>query len=168
MSDLLQLSPVVIVACVGLLVLVIDLFRGPEVRGGNHLAWMTTIGLAVALAAIWKLWPGSAEGLTHPLFAGGLSIDGYTLFFWAFLLVMTAVSVLSSGGFDSENNLDHGEYYSFYAFALVGMMLMVAATQASGRRARRPNRRLDPPPRTKNAASPAIVPATTRLDPQFG
>ena len=127
MSDIFQLSPVMIVACVGLLILVMDLFRGPEVRGGAHLAWITTVGLAVALGVIWKLWPGSAAGLTHPLFAGGLLIDAYTLFFWASLLVMTAVSVLSSAGFDSENNLDHGEYYSFYTFALVGMMLMVAA-----------------------------------------
>ena len=126
-GDLVQLSPVILVAGTGLLVLIIDLFRGPEVKGASHLAWITAIGLWAAAFICYKLWPGAGGGLVHPLMNGGMLVDGYTLFFWLFLLIATSLAVLVSNGFDQENNLDHGEYISFFSFALVGMMVMVAA-----------------------------------------
>jgi len=127
MNDLIWLSPVLIVAATGLIILVMDLFRSPEVKGGAHLAWLTVTGLGLALVQTAVLWPGSPEGLASPLFAGGLLIDGFALFFWGSSIIMTAVAVLCSTGFAEENNLDHGEYFSFYCFALAGMMVMVAA-----------------------------------------
>lgn len=126
-GDLVQLSPVILVTCTALLVLIMDLFRGPDVKGASHLAWITTIGLTAAAFMCCKLWPGNVQGLAHPLMNGALVVDSYTLFFWLLLLLTTVIACLASSGFDSENNLDHGEYYSFFSFALVGMMIMVAA-----------------------------------------
>lgn len=132
MNDLLELSPVILVTITGLAILVMDLFReswkGGVVRGGIHLAWLMVLGLAAAMFAVVKLWPGGSGGFSSPLLAGSLIIDAYTLFFWGLLIVTTMAAVLASGGFDLENNLDHGEYYSFFAFSLCGMMLMVAAS----------------------------------------
>ncbi len=126
-NDLFQLSPVLLVASVGLLTLFIDLFRRGK-GGASHLVWITAAGLAAAGSAVWKLWPGSAQGITSTFLAGSFVVDGFTLFVWGLLLVATTAVALYSSGFDVENNLDHGEYYSFLSFALVGMMLMVAAT----------------------------------------
>jgi NADH-quinone oxidoreductase subunit N len=128
MSDLWQLSPIFLVAITGLAILILDLFRDHGEGGGLHLSWFTAIGLGAALGAVWNLWPGSTAGLESAVLAGSMVIDGYTLFFWALLIVATIVAALYSNGFDRENNLDHGEYYSFLSFALVGMMFMVAAS----------------------------------------
>ena len=93
MNDILWLSPVLIVALTGLIILVMDLFRPASVKGGTHLAWLTAIGLSLALVQTWLCWPGNPEGLANPLFAGGLNIDGFTVFFWGFLIVATMVAV---------------------------------------------------------------------------
>ena len=126
-SDLTQLSPVLLVAATGLFILLIDLFRSRGEGGSNHLVWLSAAGLTAALGATAMLWPGDAEGITSAFLAGHIVVDGFTLFVWGLLLVATMVTVLYSHGFDAENDLGHGEYYSFLSFALVGMMLMVAA-----------------------------------------
>jgi NADH-quinone oxidoreductase subunit N len=126
-NDLFQLSPVLLAASTGLLVLLIDLFRRPGQGSSTHLVWLTAGGLSAACGVVWKLWPGNAEGITSTFLAGTFVVDEFTLFVWGLMLVATIAVALYSSGFDAENNLDHGEYYSFLSFAVVGMMLMVAA-----------------------------------------
>jgi len=127
-SDLFQLAPLLLVTLAGISILTMDLFRRRGEGGGTHLVWLTTAGLAVALWLTWNLWPGDGEGITSAFLAGSVMVDGYTLFVWSMLLVATIAVVLYSHGFDFENNLDNGEYYCLLLFALVGMMLMAAAT----------------------------------------
>jgi len=127
MNDLLQLLPVLFVACTGLAVLAIDLFRGPDAGGGRHLAWLTVLGMAAATISSLVLWPGAKESFAAMPFAGAVRVDAFALFAWLVLIAVTALSALSSLGFDEENNLDHGEYYALLSFSLVGMMLMVSA-----------------------------------------
>ncbi len=127
MNDLFLLAPILIVAVTGLVVLVMDLFRSPEASGGTHLSWISALGFCAAAASSIKLWPG--QGGTVDGWMSVLSVNAFTLFFWVLLPLVTALSVLSAAGFDRENNLDHGEFYAFHAFALAGMMVMVASVE---------------------------------------
>ncbi|MBM4354464.1 MAG: NADH-quinone oxidoreductase subunit N [Deltaproteobacteria bacterium] len=127
MNDLFLLAPVLIVTLTGIIVLVMDLFRSPEASGGTHLAWLSALGFAAASAAAIRMWPGSQAPVEGWMSA--LSVNAFTLFFWILLPLIAAFSVLTATGFDRENNLDHGEFYSFHAFALAGMMVMVAAVE---------------------------------------
>jgi NADH-quinone oxidoreductase subunit N len=127
MNDLIRLSPILIVIAVGLALLVLDLFRAPTAQRSSHLPWLTVIGLCGALAETAALWGTGPGLLEHPALIGVAVVDSFTLFFWAFLLVATICTALLSAGFDADNNLDCGEYYSFLAFACAGMMVMAAA-----------------------------------------
>ncbi len=126
-ADFILLSPVLIVVATGVAVLVMDLFRTQPLGGSDHLAWMTVAGALLALAAAASLWPGTPDGLASATLAGTVVVDGFTLFLWGLLVLATALTALLSCGYDEQHNLDHGEYYSFLAFALTGMMIMVAA-----------------------------------------
>lgn len=127
MSALTPLLPLLVVVLTGLIVLVLDLFRSPSQGSAAHLAWLTAIGHGAALVLAWNMWPGVEEVAGAGLWAGALVIDAYTLFFWGALALFSLLAALSSRGFDVANNLDHGEYYAFFSFALAGMMLLVAA-----------------------------------------
>jgi NADH-quinone oxidoreductase subunit N len=127
MNDLFLLAPVLIVAVTGLAVLVMDLFRSPDASGGTHLAWISALGFCAASAAAIIVWPGQTPPVEG--WMSVLSVNAFTLFFWVLLPIVTAFAVLSADGFDRENNLDHGEFYGFHAFALAGMMVMVAAVE---------------------------------------
>lgn len=128
MKGMLALAPLAIVLFMALVVLVMDLFRPARVKGAAHLAWLTAAGCLLALGGVFLAWPGSSADLTFAWFPGGLRLDTFTLFGWGVLAAMTAVAVLLAQGFDVENELDHGEFHSFFLFALAGMMILVAAT----------------------------------------
>ncbi len=128
MKGLMGLLPLAAVLFMAIAVLVLDLFRPARLKGASHLAWLTAFGALLAVAGAVLVWPGSPTDVVTTWLSGGLRLDAYTLFGWGVLGAMTALAVLLGQGFDTENDLDHGEFHSFFLFALAGMMIMVAAT----------------------------------------
>ncbi|MBL8603279.1 MAG: NADH-quinone oxidoreductase subunit N [Myxococcales bacterium] len=120
---MLLLSPILVLAVGGLIVMLIDAFQ--EQEGG--LAMPTALLHFVAAAAALALWqrgvPSDAGSLVH----GWLAIDKTTLFLQATIALGGAFASLLAGGYLAEHKLDRGEYYPLIAFSTAGAGLLVAA-----------------------------------------
>ena len=120
-NDFLLLLPEFMVTGLAFVILTLDFFLRAERK--HWLGIVGAVGLVVTLA-VTLLTQWDTEGV---LYDGLVSIDGYSLFFRATLLVMGAVVMLSSVEY-VRRNLDHpGEYYAIIAFTIVGMMLLASS-----------------------------------------
>ncbi len=125
LTDLLHLSPLLIVAGCGLVCLLIGAF----VRQGSkaYLAWMSAAAYAVAGVATWWLWRRGEVALQTPFLSDMFLVGPFGLFWTALALGCGALVVVMSADHLGENDCDHGEYYSLVSFALVGMLVMAMA-----------------------------------------
>ena len=127
-KDLLTLSPLLIVGATACLVLLIDLFsRRTTESPSHHLGWINALGNLLAFGIIFRKWYWGGVALTSPFLRTSLTADLYSLFLWGGITIFVALASLSSVGYDRENRLHHGEYYSLLSLAGLGMMLMVSA-----------------------------------------
>ena len=121
MNDYWLLTPEFLVTGLAFLVLTGDFF----LRSGRKdlLAYLSIVGLAGILAfTLPFLWNED-----DTLYRGVVLIDGFSLFFKGFFLVMGIVAVLSSVDY-VRRHLDHpGEYYGILLFTVVAMMMMASA-----------------------------------------
>jgi len=121
MNDYWLLTPEYLVTGLAFLVLTGDFF----LRTGRKdlLAYLSVLGLAGILAfTLPYLW--NKDGT---LYRGVVLVDGFSLFFKGFFLVMGVVAVLSSVDY-VKRHLDHpGEYYGILLFTVVAMMMMASA-----------------------------------------
>ena len=118
MNDFTLLVPEFLVAGLAFLVLTVDLFlEGPR---KHLLPYLAVLGLGGVLAfSLVDLW-----GEDSSLYGGLLLVDGYSLFFKAFFLVLGGFVVLSSVDYDRRNLSHPGEYYGILLFTVVAMMLL--------------------------------------------
>lgn len=121
MNNFMLLAPEFAVAGLAFAVLTADLFlreRTKHLLAYASVAGLGTIG-AFSLIFLWNQ--------DDSLYKGLLVIDGYSLFFKAFFLIIGIFAILGSVEY-VRRNLDHpGEYYGIMLFTIVGMMLMAAA-----------------------------------------
>lgn len=117
-NNFLLMLPEILVAGLAFLVLGADLFLRSERK--NVLPLIAVVGLGGILAfSLYYLW-----GVDDVLYEGLVQIDGYSLFFKAFFLVLGIVVVLTSVDY-VRRNLDYpGEYYGILLFTVAAMMLM--------------------------------------------
>jgi NADH-quinone oxidoreductase subunit N len=123
MTDIawLPLLPVLIVTGTSFVVLIADLFvEGPDREGLGWIGLLGLIGAAVASALLWTT--------KDTAFSGGITLDRYALFFNLVICMTGALTLLMSMDYLHTINLVVGEYYVLLLFAVVGMMLMAAAT----------------------------------------
>jgi NADH-quinone oxidoreductase subunit K len=123
MTDIawLPLLPILIVTGTSFVVLVADLFvEGPDREG---LGWIGLVGLIAAMVASALLWTTKETA-----FSGSIVLDRYALFFNFVICLTGALTLLMSMDYLHTINLVVGEYYVQLLFAVVGMMLMAAAT----------------------------------------
>jgi NADH-quinone oxidoreductase subunit N len=122
--DLRPIVPAAIVAVTGVVVLLAQAFTP---RGGSApSSALSLAGLAGALASVWLLGSGRAEGA---VLAGALTADGLALFLQATVLGVAIVTVLLSPGYLRANGLERGEYYALLLFSVVGMLGLVASLE---------------------------------------
>src|SRR5215475_467722 len=117
----LPLLPILIASGTMMVVLIADLFvEGPDREG---LGWIGLVGLVAAAITSALLWTTKQTG-----FAGSIALDQYALFF-NFVICLTGVlTLLMSMDYLHTINLVVGEYYVQLLLAVLGMMLMAAAT----------------------------------------
>ncbi|NQW17571.1 MAG: NADH-quinone oxidoreductase subunit N [Chloroflexi bacterium] len=115
------LTPEFILAGMGLLVLSLDLVL-PKARRGI-LPWIGVAGLiaAVATALIYR-WDRVEE-----LYGGVFIADRYSLFFFAFLVILGGAVMIASVDYVKQHIKFPGEYYGILIFSILGMVLMASA-----------------------------------------
>ena len=121
MNDFTLLAPEFMVTGLAFLVLTGDFFLRSDRK--DPLAYASVAGLAVVMGfSLAFLW-----GKDDSLYDGVVLIDGYSLFFKGFFLVLGGFVVLGSVDY-VRRHLDHpGEYYGILLFTVVAMMLMASA-----------------------------------------
>ena len=121
MNDLTLLLPEFLLAALAIAVLSADL--GFPNRLNLMLPIMAVIGLIALFGfSLIFLW-----GTTDSLYGGSLVVDGYSVFFKAFAILLGIVVVLSSMEY-VKRHLEHpGEYYGILLFTVLAMMLMAAS-----------------------------------------
>jgi NADH-quinone oxidoreductase subunit N len=116
------LGPVLVVGGWGLLLMLVDLFLPPKRR--YWFAWLTVIGLVVALGMTISQW-GQSGGAFTP--SGGtpmVVMDNFSHFLNLIFLLTGILAVMISLNYLRKVNLEKAEYYMLLLFSLSGMMLM--------------------------------------------
>ncbi len=121
MADLRLLAPHLAVTVTALLVLLVEAFSPGRRKG--YLAYLSIAGIAVAAFFTPGLFGPQVLG-----FSGMLAGDGFAAFFYFVLYAVGVMTLLASEGYLRDERMEHGEYYALVLLALVGMMLMAAAT----------------------------------------
>ncbi len=116
--------PELIVGGVASIVMLIDAFARPRQRwttGGLSLAGL----LAAAVACVW-LWTNSAAVGAGGSFNGMIVLDELRLSFTLIFLLVSALTILISMVWVTNERLPAGEFHSLLMFATAGMMLMAS------------------------------------------
>ncbi|MCZ6557147.1 MAG: NADH-quinone oxidoreductase subunit N [SAR324 cluster bacterium] len=117
--DFLAVLPEIIIAVMGMVVIVIELFgTGRDTR---NLAYLSLLSLIVAGYVDVLLLGRNLEG-----FWGTVSADDYSIAFELIFLTVSGLTVLISIRYLEDRLLRHGEYYALLLFATVGMMLLAS------------------------------------------
>ena len=118
LNDLWMTFPISLVAIVGLVIVVADVFR-------NDSPWLPVIGVAgIALAMVLESDRLVADGLA---FSGLVRFGGVASFANMVILLGAALTFILSGPYLQRIKHNYGEVYALVAFATVGMMLMASS-----------------------------------------
>ncbi|MBK9007010.1 MAG: NADH-quinone oxidoreductase subunit N [Anaerolineae bacterium] len=120
-SDLTTILPVTILTVWACALLLLDLFI-PKTRKGIT-ALLSALGLAVTLGYTIAQIGNEVTG-----FNGMVTLDGFSIFVNALLLVSGLLGVALAYGYVKRMGIERGEYYTLLLFSVVGMMLMAQAT----------------------------------------
>ena len=121
MNDFTLLLPEFLVTGLAFLILTVDFFLRSDRK--HLLAYVSVVGLGGVLAlSLSYLWNNDDS-----LYQGTILIDGYSLFFKAFFLVLGGVVVLTSLDYVRRHLSHPGEYYGILLFTVVAMMLLAAS-----------------------------------------
>jgi NADH-quinone oxidoreductase subunit N len=119
-SSLDAVIPVLCVTLAGLVVLLAESFRGRDER--MPIGGLAIIGLIGAGVASVLLWNRNASSF------GVVTADNFALFVNLVLVAVGILTVIFSSQTVHRDGLPAGEYYAVMLFAIVGMMLMVQAS----------------------------------------
>ncbi len=120
------LSPLLVVAAGGLLLMLAEAFARPGRRGG--LALGATMIFAAGFAFSIGLWLYGIEDVPERmLLAPWMVIDRFTIFFDALLCLGGAITALLAGGYLPEHAIERGEFYMLLLFATLGAMMLAGA-----------------------------------------
>jgi NADH-quinone oxidoreductase subunit N len=113
--------PVICVTLAGLVILLAEAFRARKEQ--MPLGGLALIGLVGAAIASVLLWDRGATSF------GVVTADNFALFVNLVILTVGIVTVVFSSQTLERDGLPAGEFYALLMFAIVGMMLMVQASE---------------------------------------
>ena len=120
-NDFTLLLPEFLVTGLAFLVLTVDFFLRSDRK--HLLAYLSVVGLGGVLAfSLSYLWNEDSS-----LYEGMVLIDGYSLFFKGFFLVLGGVVMLTSVDYVRRHLAHAGEYYGILLFTVVAMMLLASS-----------------------------------------
>jgi NADH-quinone oxidoreductase subunit N len=112
--------PVICVTLAGLVVMLAEAFRPRNER--VPMAGLPIIGLVAAAVASVLLWDRNTTSF------GVVTADNFALFTNLVIIVIGIVTVVFASQTMERDRLPSGEFYALVLFSIVGMMLMVQAT----------------------------------------
>lgn len=118
----LALLPMLLVAGFALLTMLLSAFVKDASRVG-YFAFAGSVAIAVYTAYLWA----ASKGVAATTFAGAVTVDGFSYFFYLLFLMIAAVSILAAEPYLTRERSQHGEFYTLILFAVVGMMVMVSS-----------------------------------------
>lgn len=131
----LAISPLLVVALGGLLLMVAEAFsRRREEGDARHTGPSSelSIGTAITLfagaifaGALWFVGPETLEGTKAV--APYLIVDRFTLFFTGVMCLGGGLAALLAGGYLPEHKIDRGEFYPLITFSTVGAIVLASA-----------------------------------------
>ncbi len=110
--------PLLVLTIWACLLLLVDLF----VKNKGITALLAALGLAISLGVTL-----SQVGATGTSFNNMVTLDGFSTFVNALLLVSGLFGVALAYGYVKRMGIERGEYYTLLLFSIVGMMLMAQA-----------------------------------------
>ena len=121
-QTLLRVSPILLVAGWGVLLLVLEAFAAETRR--RYLAQLATLGLALAFGLQLYLVRRGAWG---PLLHDRLVLDGFAYQMGMMFTAAAALTTLLAPSYLEAHDIDLGEFYPLLLFSVSGMMIIAAA-----------------------------------------
>jgi len=118
MPALSPLMPEILLVCMAIILIIVDLIYPRNRELLTQITLMASIGLIALLM----------NQDTAITFGGMFIVDPYSIFFKVICLGGLFITALLSGQYLKVENIRQGEYYSLMMFSVVGMMVMVSAT----------------------------------------
>lgn len=113
------LTPLLLAGGWAIVVLIAEMFAADRRHVG--IGWLCIVGLATVA---WSARPFGGD----PVFASALALDGLTAYSTRLLCVISIFAVMMAIDYLPRTGVQGGEYYPLLLFAVVGLMVMVAAT----------------------------------------
>jgi len=123
MTDLMGMSPLLLLVVAGLSIMLVDAFS--EER--TELPLVTAISFFAAAALAGAMLVSGYAAAAPELVTRYLAVDQMGLFFDVVICVGAGLSVLLAGGYLREHALERGEFYVLLIFTTVGAMLLARA-----------------------------------------
>lgn len=123
--NLLVVLPVLIVTGWAIVLMVVDLFLPEDKK--KWIAWLSLVGLALALFQTVGLWGFSGGTFTAVDQPPMVLSDNYSVFLNVIFLLTGILTVLISANYLGKAGIERGEYYYLMLFSISGMMLMAQA-----------------------------------------
>ncbi len=114
------ISPELVLAIAGLLILLVDLIWGEKSAG--VLAWLTILGFAGALAATGYIW-----GSNILIFANMYAIDLFALFFKIIAGIAGILITLVSIDFLKNRTPYRGEFFAIFTFSVLAAVMVASS-----------------------------------------
>jgi proton-translocating NADH-quinone oxidoreductase chain N len=140
-EDLFAILPELWLTGLGLVLLGVDLFVGPDRK--NTVGWVAVAGLLLALLPTWGLVETIRDaGVGRTAFSGSYAVDGFAAFFKFIAIIATALVILAAmdyfhapsspaaragAGPAATATSFEGEAYALLVFTAVGLLLMAAS-----------------------------------------
>ncbi len=121
LQTLIAISPELILATFGLLILLFDLIWRERAHG--WLAWFAILGFVAALVEVVALW-----GTNLPLFGNAYVVDNFALFFKLVGAVAGIFIVLVSIDYLRDRTRAKGDFFALFTFSILAMTLMASST----------------------------------------
>jgi NADH-quinone oxidoreductase subunit N len=124
-ADYIRILPELVLSLFGIVIMVLDPLVDEE-KSQKTLGGIAFVGALAALAATWYMARPENYGVA---FSNFIRVDGFSVFFHALVIAITAVVILSSFEYMSVQKIRAGEYYALILFGAVGMGLMSSAIE---------------------------------------
>ena len=123
MSQLMGVSPLLLLVAAGLAIMLVDAFT----KERAELASVTAVSLFVAAALAGTMLASGNIAPAPDVITRYLAVDQLALFFDVIICVGAGLSVLLAGGYLREHGFERGEFYVLILFTAFGAMVLARA-----------------------------------------
>ena len=124
-ADWWALGPTIALTTGALLILLLEFF--PEGPHGRRSALITLLALGASVYSVLRV-----ADAKRSLFGGLYAHDGFTVFFTLLFCAIGAIAVLQAWDYVRRTRLHPAEYYALLMCAILGMIVMAAASDLIG------------------------------------